>query len=61
MNLRGLPVPQQAFLLLQLLDLLFVVGLIYQLIDRPKVTFCRYFEAGVFLSDSIASEKMSGS
>ena len=53
-NLRSLSIPQQALLLLELLDLILVGGLGDQLIDITERALRRYLEPSVLLANAIA-------
>jgi hypothetical protein len=55
-----LPVPQQALLLLQLLDLLLVGRLGDELVDIGEVPLGGDLEAGILLADAVAPPRHLG-
>ena len=54
-GVRCLSVPQEALLLLQLLDLLLIGGLSNKLVDIVEVALCWDIETSILLSDAITS------
>lgn len=59
-GVRSLPVPQQALLLLQLLDLLLVGRLGDELVDVGEVPLGGDLEAGILLADAVAPPRHLG-